>query len=60
MGKGDKRTKRGKITIGSYGNSRPHKEVINPEATAPVAAKAAKPAAKPAAPKAEKKKKHNI
>ena len=55
MGKGDKRTKRGKITIGSYGNSRPHKEVINPEATAPVAAKAAKPAAKPA--KAEKKNK---
>ena len=25
MGKGDKKTKRGKITIGSYGNSRPHK-----------------------------------
>ena len=25
MGKGDKRTKRGKIIIGSYGNSRSHK-----------------------------------
>jgi 30S ribosomal protein S31 len=25
MGKGDKKTKRGKITIGSYGNSRAHK-----------------------------------
>lgn len=25
MGKGDKKTKRGKITIGSYGNSRKHK-----------------------------------
>lgn len=25
MGKGDKRTKKGKIVIGSYGNSRPHK-----------------------------------
>lgn len=25
MGKGDKRTKKGKIIMGSYGNSRPHK-----------------------------------
>ncbi|KAB2918177.1 MAG: 30S ribosomal protein THX [Bacteroidetes bacterium] len=25
MGKGDKRSKKGKITLGSYGNSRPHK-----------------------------------
>ncbi|MCB0666581.1 MAG: 30S ribosomal protein THX [Saprospiraceae bacterium] len=25
MGKGDKRTKRGKIIRGSYGNNRPHK-----------------------------------
>jgi 30S ribosomal protein S31 len=25
MGKGDKKTRRGKITISSYGNSRPHK-----------------------------------
>ncbi len=34
MGKGDKKTKRGKITIGSYGNSRQHKVV----APAPVVA----------------------
>ncbi|MCC9136472.1 30S ribosomal protein THX [Pontibacter silvestris] len=27
MGKGDRKTKKGKITKGSYGNSRPHKEV---------------------------------
>ncbi len=26
MGKGDKRSQRGKINIGSYGNSRPHKK----------------------------------
>ncbi|MBK8506556.1 MAG: 30S ribosomal protein THX [Saprospiraceae bacterium] len=25
MGKGDKKTKRGKITISSYGKTRPHK-----------------------------------
>ncbi|MGV3596278.1 MAG: 30S ribosomal protein THX [Bacteroidota bacterium] len=25
MGKGDKRSKKGKIVTGSYGNSRPHK-----------------------------------
>lgn len=45
MGKGDKRSKRGKITIGSYGKSRPRKAAA--EAAAPVAA----------APKADKKKK---
>jgi len=26
MGKGDKRTKKGKINVGSYGNSRKHKK----------------------------------
>lgn len=26
MGRGDKKTKRGKIAIGSYGKSRPHKK----------------------------------
>lgn len=26
MGKGDKKTKKGKITKGSYGNSRPRKD----------------------------------
>lgn len=25
MGKGDKKSKRGKVAMGSYGNSRPHK-----------------------------------
>jgi 30S ribosomal protein S31 len=35
MGKGDKKTKRGKIFMGSYGNSRPSKpskpQVVNEE-----------------------------
>lgn len=26
MGKGDKKTRRGKITMGSYGKTRPHKK----------------------------------
>lgn len=26
MGKGDKKSKKGKISMGSHGNSRPHKE----------------------------------
>ncbi len=29
MGRGDKRTKKGKIAAGSYGNSRPHKLTKN-------------------------------
>lgn len=49
MGKGDKRTRKGKISAGSYGNSRPHSEA---ETAAP-AAVVKKPAAKkPAAKKA--------
>lgn len=28
MGRGDKRTKKGKITLGSFGKSRPHKKTI--------------------------------
>lgn len=28
MGRGDKRTKKGKITLGSFGKSRPHKKKI--------------------------------
>jgi len=57
MGKGDKRTKRGKITISSYGKSRPHKVKTDakPAQAAPVAKAVAKPEVK--APKAEKKKK---
>ncbi len=29
MGKGDKKTKRGKITKGSYGNKRPRKTTVS-------------------------------
>lgn len=46
MGKGDKKTKRGKIHIGSYGVKRPRKKA---------AAKTAKPAKKAAPKKAAKK-----
>lgn len=48
MGKGDRKTTRGKTSRGSYGNTRPHKE------RAVVAAKAVvtgKPVVKKAAPK---------
>jgi 30S ribosomal protein S31 len=47
MGKGDKRTRRGKIFAGSYGNVRPKKEVPATTATA-----AARPAARTARKKA--------
>lgn len=53
MGKGDKKSKKGKISMGSYGVSRPKRQV---KAAAP--APAAKPAAEPkakAAPKPRKK-----
>jgi 30S ribosomal protein S31 len=53
MGKGDKRTRKGKISAGSYGNSRPHTSVITDKVAAkpaPVAKKA--PARKAAAKKA--------
>ena len=43
MGKGDKRTRRGKIFAGSYGKSRPkHKKTTNVAAEAPVKTKKAK------------------
>lgn len=45
MGRGDRKTKKGKISIRSYGNARPHA----PKKSAG-AAKVAKPAAKKAAP----------
>lgn len=47
MGKGDKRTRKGKIYAGSHGNARPH----SPKSKA-VVKKPAKPAARPAAKKA--------
>ncbi len=53
MGKGDRRTRKGKINIRSYGNKRPH------AAKKAVVAKAAVPAktvAKKAAPAAARKK----
>ena len=60
MGRGDKRTRKGKITIGSYGKSRPRKvavsaaeTVVNVAKAAPKVAKAA-PAPKPAADKKKK------
>ena len=51
MGKGDKRTRKGKIYAGSHGNARPH----SPKAKAAVKT-AAKPAARPVAKKAAVKK----
>lgn len=53
MGKGDKKSKKGKISMGSYGVSRPKRQVKT-EAPAPAAKPAAEPKAK-AAPKARKK-----
>jgi 30S ribosomal protein S31 len=54
MGKGDKKSKKGKIFMGTYGNSRPRaKSSSAPVAAAPVAEAAAKEK-KPAAKKASK------
>lgn len=53
MGKGDRKTKKGKIFVKSYGNVRPHSEAAKSAApAAAVVKKAATPAAKPAAKKA--------
>lgn len=49
MGKGDKKTKKGKISMGSHGNSRPRNAAKSAVAVAPKKEKAE------AAPKAEKK-----
>jgi 30S ribosomal protein S31 len=52
MGKGDRRTRRGKINRSSYGNARPHVDVVSGAAVAkPAAAKPAATAAKKAAPR---------
>jgi 30S ribosomal protein S31 len=53
VGKGDRRTRRGKIYAGSFGKSRP-KDVKAAKKAAPVAKPAAKPAAKTAAKRATK------
>jgi 30S ribosomal protein S31 len=53
MGRGDKKTRKGKIAIGSFGKTRPHDEhkvkayVPAEKPAAPAEAAAAAPAAKP-------------
>jgi ribosomal small subunit protein bTHX len=58
MGRGDRKTRKGKTAIRSYGNSRPHKVAtkaaggaVKKTATAKPAVKKAAPAVKKAAPK---------
>lgn len=41
MGRGDKKTKRGKINSGSFGKSRPSREIIRKTASASKAKKSA-------------------
>jgi 30S ribosomal protein S31 len=54
VGKGDRRTRRGKIYAGSFGKLRPKVPARSKKAAAPAAAKpAAKPAAKTAARRAK-------
>lgn len=53
MGKGDKKSRKGKIAMGSYGNTRPRKKAV--KAAAKAGSK--KAAAKKAAPKKAAKKK---
>lgn len=53
MGKGDRRTRKGKIGIRSYGNKRPH---AAPKGVVKKAAVSSKPAAKKAAAPASRKK----
>ncbi len=56
MGRGDRRTKKGKISAGSFGNSRPQKVKVDKTPKAATAAKVAKKAApKKAAKKAAEK-----
>jgi len=51
MGKGDRKTRKGKIAIRSYGNARPHAEKAVAGTARPVAAKKAAPAKKAVAKK---------
>jgi 30S ribosomal protein S31 len=57
MGKGDKKSKKGKLAMGSFGNSRPHKTEAKAVSPSPKKekVKAAPKAKAEAAPKAEKK-----
>jgi 30S ribosomal protein S31 len=50
MGRGDRKTKKGKISIRSYGNVRPHAEKAAAGAKPAVAKTPVKPAVKKAAP----------
>jgi ribosomal small subunit protein bTHX len=50
MGKGDRKTRKGKIGIRSYGNVRPHSAKKAGGAAKPAVAKTVKPAVKKAAP----------
>lgn len=54
MGRGDRKTKKGKISIRSYGNARPH---AGTRTAGDAPAAGAKPAAKPAVKKAAPAKK---
>ena len=55
MGKGDKKTRRGKVTAGSYGKTRPRKSGTSKVAAPKVEAKAEKPKKAAAKPKKEAK-----
>ncbi len=55
MGKGDKKTRKGKIYAGSHGNTRPHSPKSN-AAVKKTASKAAKPVTRAPAKKAPAKK----
>ncbi len=62
MGKGDKKTKRGKITAGSYGKTRPKRSsktavAAEKEVAAPAKTKAEKPESTDEKPKTTRKKK---
>lgn len=46
MGKGDARTRRGKIFAGSYGKTRKHSSAAGSQATTPLTTAAKKPRAK--------------
>jgi 30S ribosomal protein S31 len=52
MGKGDSRTRKGKIYTGSYGNSRPHAKVTAAKPATPAAPAKKAPARKAPAKKA--------
>ena len=56
MGKGDKKTRKGKIYAGSHGNTRPHSPKSRAAVKKTVTKAAAKPAAKAPAKKAAVKK----